>query len=149
MIRAICGGRVQKGAQQLGDSCFLTHAYGSSINFRARACVAASIKRSARCGHPALLETAAFPGAMAARDGADAEPPPKRTRVSIEPCPRECQRRGTATPHMLHWNLETLPMLPPAMLDVPGSMETGENNEAQRDLGSGTGRADRRPTPVD
>ena len=81
--------------------------------------------------------------------GADSGSPPlKKRRSSIDECPGECQKRGTATPHMLHWNLETLPMLPPAMLDVPG-METGEHIEAQRDLGSWTGRADRRPTPVD
>ena len=40
-------------------------------------------------------------------------------------------------------------MLPPAMLDVPGRMEAGENIEVQRDLVSGTVHADRRPTPVD
>ena len=46
---------------------------------------------------------------------------------------------------MLQWSLEALPMLQPAMLDVPGRMEAGENIEVQRDLVSGTRTGGRRP----
>ena len=83
--------------------------------------------------------------------GADSGSPPlKKRRSSIDECPGECQKRGTATPHLLVWALEALPtlMLPPAVLDVPGGMETGESAEAQRDSGSDAGpRAQLRPTP--
>ena len=88
-------------------------------------------------------------GCSGAVVGADSGSPPlKKRRSSIDECPGECQKRGTATPHLLLWAVEALPMLPPAMLDVPGGTETGESTEARRDLGSDAGaRAQRRPAP--
>ena len=88
----------------------------------------------------------ASPGGVVGADSGS--PPLKKCRPSIDECPGECQKRGTATPHLLVWALEALPtlMLPPAVLDVPGGMETGESAEAQRDSGSDAGlRAQRRP----
>ena len=132
-MRRIRGGRVQKSAAARRYAFPAGHTpslmpLGAAWVFRARVCVAASLKRCTRCGHEIrghCWGLAASPEAMAARNAAEADSPPKRARISIEASPRESQRRGTVTAHILQWAVEALPLLPPAaMLDVPGGLET-------------------------